>query len=56
MLLSQEGAVDVESLERENDRSLDTLSERLGLLKQVGPIVPVLMLLLCSLYHKTASN
>eukprot|EP00775_Hariotina_reticulata_P012724 gene12724-12854_t len=30
----KEGAVDVESLERENDRSLDALSERIGLLKQ----------------------
>jgi hypothetical protein len=27
--------MDVESLERENDRGLDALSERIGLLKQV---------------------
>lgn len=29
------GAFDVESLERENDRGIDALSERIGLLKQV---------------------
>jgi hypothetical protein len=28
--------VDVESLERENDRGLETLSERVALLKAVG--------------------
>jgi hypothetical protein len=29
-------AMDIESLERANERQIDTLSERLGLLKQVG--------------------
>ena len=31
----QEGGVDPESLEVENDRGIDMLSERIGLLKQV---------------------
>ena len=29
------GALDVESLERENERGVDALAERIGLLKQV---------------------
>lgn len=28
--------MDIESLERNNDRAIDALSDRLGLLKQVG--------------------
>lgn len=35
LCIVQDGSMDVESLERENDRGLDALSERIGLLKQV---------------------
>lgn len=40
MLTCSQGGLDVESLERENERGLDTLSERVGLLKAVSTPTP----------------
>lgn len=35
----KDGAMDVESLERENDRGIDLLSEKIGLLKQATHVI-----------------